>query len=242
MKNCMQAYDLHVHSAFSGGSSSLEELASTAKQLGYKGICFVAYLMSKREEEILKAEIERTKTLFNIDIFLGFEARNKRELEILKRRRKEFDILLVRGGDIRMNRIAVQTRGVQILTHPEYERFDPGLNHVLARFAAENNVAIEINFREVLITSKRTRENVLRNITKDVKLAKKFHAPIIICSGALSHWMMRDPYILASFATQVGLELKEAKDAITKVPKRIIEEAKERRSEGWIMEGVKVLG
>lgn len=238
----MQAYDLHVHSAFSGGSSSLEELASTAKQLGYTGICFVAYPMSEREEGILKAEIERVKKIFKIEILLGFEARNRKELENLKRRRKEFDILLVRGGSLKMNRLAVETRGVQILTHPEYERFDPGLNHVLAKLAAKNNVAIEINFREVIVTSKRTRENVLRNISKDVMVAKKFHAPIIICSGALSHWMMRDPYVLSSFATQVGLELKEAKDAITKVPKKIIEEAKERRSKGWVMEGVKILG
>lgn len=238
----MQAYDLHVHSAFSGGSSSLEELASTAKQLGYTGICFVAYPMSEREEGILKAEIERVKKIFKIEILLGFEARNRKELENLKRRRKEFDILLVRGGSLKMNRLAVETRGVQILTHPEYERFDPGLNHVLAKLAAKNNVAIEINFREVIVTSKRTRENVLRNISKDVMMAKKFHAPIIICSGALSHWMMRDPYVLSSFATQVGLELKEAKDAITKVPKKIIEEAKERRSKGWVMEGVKILG
>jgi len=237
----MQAYDLHVHSAFSGGTSNLEELASTAKQLGYAGICFVAYPMSKREEEILKAEIERVKKSFGIEVYLGFEARNRRELEELKRRRKDFDILLVRGGNLRMNRIAVQTRGVQILTHPEYERSDPGLNHVLAKLAAQNNVAIEINFREVLITSKRSRENVLRNLTKDVKIAKKFHVPIIVCSGALSHWMMRDPYVLASFATQVGLDLKEAKDAVTKVPKKIIEEAKERRGKGWIMEGVKVV-
>jgi len=237
----MQAYDLHVHSAFSGGTSSLEELASTAKQLGYAGICFVAYLMSEREEGILKAEIERVKKSFGIEVYLGFEARSRKELEELKRRRKDFDVLLVRGGDLKMNRIAVETRGVQILTHPEYERTDQGLNHVLAKLAAKNNVAIEINFREVLITSKRSRENVLRNISNDVKLAKKFHAPIILCSGATSHWMMRDPYVLSSFATQVGLELKEAKDAITKVPKRIIEEAKERRSNGWIMEGVKVV-
>jgi histidinol phosphatase-like PHP family hydrolase len=86
----MQAYDLHLHSAFSGGISSLEELASTAKVLGYKGICFVAYPLSKREEEILKAEIERIKKEFAIEIYLGFEARNVRELKFLAKRNKDF--------------------------------------------------------------------------------------------------------------------------------------------------------
>jgi len=73
-------------------------------------------------------------------------------------------------------------------------------------------------------------------------LAKKFKAPIIICSGAINHFEMRDPYCLISLATQLGLELKEAKDAITKVPEGIIEEIKRRRDERWIMPGVEIVG
>ena len=34
----MKFFDLHIHSAFSGGQSSLEQLASTAKELGYTRI------------------------------------------------------------------------------------------------------------------------------------------------------------------------------------------------------------
>jgi ribonuclease P/MRP protein subunit RPP1 len=229
-----------MHSTFSGGTSTLEELVSTAKQLGYSGVCFVTYPLGKREEGILKAEIERVRKEFNIEIFLGFEARNVRELKLLNSRRTDFDILLARGGDTRMNRAAVETPGVQILTHPEYEG-GSGLNHVLMKQAAKNGVAIEINFREILITSKRTRAKVLENITHNIKLAKKFHAPIIVCSGSVSHWMLRDPYVLASVATLVGLDLKEAKEAVTKIPKKIIESAKERKSKNWVMEGVKVV-
>jgi ribonuclease P/MRP protein subunit RPP1 len=237
----MQAYDLHLHSAFSGGISSLEELASTAKVLGYKGICFVAYPLSKREEEILKAEIERIKKEFAIEIYLGFEARNVRELKFLAKRRKEFDVLLARGGNLQLNRVACETPEVDILTHPEFGRSDSGLNHVLAKLAAKNNVAIEINFREILVSSKATRSRILSHISRNVMLAKKFKAPIILCSGAISHFEMRDAYSLISMATQLGLELKEAKDAITKVPSKIIEEIKKRRDERWIMPGVEVL-
>jgi len=237
----MQAFDMHVHSAFSGGVSSLEELASTAKILGYKGICFVAYPLSKKEEEILKAEIERVKKEFAIEIYLGFEARNVKELRILAKRRKEFDVLLARGGDLKLNRIACETPEVDILTHPEFGRNDSGLNHILARLAAENNVAIELNFREILTSSKASRAKFLSHMQRNVMLAKKFKAPIILCSGAINHFEMRDPYCLISLATQLGLELKEAKDAITKVPQKIIEEIKKRRDERWIMPGVEII-
>jgi RNase P/RNase MRP subunit p30 len=42
-------------------------------------------------------------------------------------------------------------------------------------------------------------------------------------------------------ACQLGLELSEAKKAISEVPKKIVEKMKERRSEKWVMPGVKVL-
>ena len=237
----MQAYDLHTHSAFSGGESNLEELASMAKLLGYKGICFTAYPISEKEENILKAEIERVKKEIRIEFLLGFEARNAKELRLLANRRREFDILLARGGDLELNREACETPEVDILTHPEFERFDSGLDHVSMKFAAKNNVAIEVNFREILMSNKKTRGKILQNIARNIKLAKKYKVPIILCSGAISHWELRSPEVLISMACQLGLELNEAKDSITKIPEKIIESSKERRSEKWILPGVKVV-
>ena len=237
----MKFFDFHVHSAFSEGESSLEELASMAKKLGYKGICFTAYPLSKNEEGILKAEIERVKKAVGIEIWLGYEARNLRELKKLAKRRREFDVLLVRGGDIRLNRAACEMPEVDILTHPEFQRQDPGLDHVGIKLAAKNRVAIEINFREILFSTKRTRSLILKNIAQNVRLAKKYKAPIIICSGAISHWELRAPECLISMACQLGLELKEAKDALSKVPQEIIKLIKERKSKDWIMPGVKVV-
>ncbi|MDI6798425.1 MAG: RNase P subunit p30 family protein [Candidatus Aenigmarchaeota archaeon] len=232
---------MHVHSSFSGGESSLEQLASMAKQLGYRGICFTAYPISKREESILKAEIERVKKEAGIEILLGFEARNIKELKFLAKRRGEFDVLLARGGDLKLNREACETPEVDILTHPEFERLDSGLDHVSVKFAAKNNVAIEVNFREILISNKKTRSMILKNMSRNVKLAKKYHATIIICSGGISHYELRDPKVLISFANQLGLELKEAKEAISKTPESIVKKIKERRSENFIIPGVKVI-
>ena len=237
----MQAFDLHVHSAFSGGESSLEELAKTAKLLGFRGICFVFYYQDERQKEILLAEIERIRKEVGIDVYLGFEARDLKELKFLAKNRRSFDLLLARGGEIEMNRKACETPEVDILTHPEYQRSDSGLDHVCMKFAAKNDVAIEVNFREILITNKKTRAMVMANIAKNIKLAKKYHTPIILCSGAISHWELRAPECLVSMACQLGLELSEAKKAISEVPKKIVEKAKERRSEKWVMPGVKVL-
>jgi ribonuclease P/MRP protein subunit RPP1 len=234
-------YDLHIHSAFSSGESTLEEIVKTAKEFGYKGIGFISYPLKKEEEDLLKAEINRVSKEYNFEIYIGFEATNKMELKKLLNRRREFDLLLVRGGMNFMNRIAVENRGVDILTHPDYERKDCGINHVLARLAKENEVAIEINFREVLNSEGLVRKNVLANHMEIIRLYKKFKFPLIISSGALSHWQIKDPKVLISYLVTLGLEMKEAKEALSVTPRKIIERAKEWRSDKWIMPGVKVV-
>jgi ribonuclease P/MRP protein subunit RPP1 len=237
----MKFYDLHIHSAFSEGTSTIEQLVSTAKQLGYSGICFAEYFNNLDQIKKLGKEIERVKQKVGMEIFLGFEARNVKELAKLTDIRRKFDVLLVRGGDLKLNRLACETPEVDILTHPEYERFDSGLNHVLVKEAAKNNVAIEVNFREILITSKNSRSRVLHNIAQNIELAKKYHTPIILCSGAISHFELRSPECLISMANQLGLELNEAKNSISKVPENILKQAKERRSEKFVIPGVKVI-
>jgi len=237
----MNFYDLHIYGAFSGGESSLEELASMAKKLGYKGICFTAYYQDRKQMGILQAEIERVGKKTGVEIFLGFKARNTRELSFLADKRKDFDVLLVRGGNLRLNRKACETPEVDILVHPELERSDSGLDHVCLKFAAKNNVAIEVNFREISVSTKKTRGMILSNIGRNIRLAKKYHTSIIICSGAMSHWELKSPEVMISMACQLGLELKEAKDGMTKVPEKIIKMIKDRRSGKWVRPGVKVV-
>lgn len=235
----MHYYDFHVHSAFSEGESSLEEIANTAKFLGYSGICFAEYYRNKNQIDFLKEKILSVSKQVGIEIFLGFEARNVFELKKLARERRKYDVLLVRGYDLKLNRKAVETPEVDILTHPELGRKDSGFNHTMAKLAVKNNVAIEVNFRNILLSSKATRSHILQNISNNVKLCKKFKTPIIICSGAISHWQMRDPKVLISMGCLLGLELNEAKKCLSDVPKRIIQQIRERKSERWIMPGVR---
>jgi len=237
----MKFFDLHVHSAFSEGQSSLEQLATMAKELGFSGICFSEYYQGEEQIKKILTEIEKTREKVGIEIFLGFEARSTKELAILVEKRKRFDVLLARGGDLKLNRLAVETPEVDILTHPDYERQDSGLNHVLVRLAAENEVAIEVNFREVLITNGRTRSRILSNMKNNIMLSKKLHAPVIISCGAISEWEFKSPQELISFGIQLGLELDEAKAAISRVPENILKKSSERRDKSWIAPGVKVI-
>lgn len=221
--------------------STLSHFAKTAKLLGYHGICTVIHLDDSAEIPRISAEIENVKREVGIEIYLGFEARNIKELKELKKKRRCFDVLLVKGGDLNLNRIACQTPEVDILTHPEHQRNDSGLDHVSLRFASENNVAIEINLREVVTSSKATRSRILSNMKRNVRLAIKYGAPLITCSGATNYWELKSPECLASFVTLFDVNLKKAKETISKVPEKIVEKSEERRSERWIMPGVRIV-
>ncbi len=236
----MQFFDLHIHSAFSQGESSIEQLAQTAKELGYKGICFEEYYKNEQQIKKLVDKIAKVEKKVGIKVLLGFEARSTKELDTLRQKRRMFDLLLVHGGDLKLNRAACETPQVDILTHPEFGRNDSGLNHVLVKAAAKNNVAIEVNFREIFMATKKSRTRIMSNIEQNIRLAKKLKAPIVLCSGAISHWEMKDPQIIMSMAVQLGLELKEAKNAITKVPEKIIKQSEKRKDDKWIMPGVRV--
>ena len=237
----MKFFDLHVHTAFSEGESSIEEMVEMARRLGYSGICLCFYFEDEKQMEIITAEVGSLRERSKIKVLLGFDARNKHELRFLRRRRRSFDILLVRGGNEKLNRKACETTEVDILTHPEYKRNDSGLNHISMKYAAKNKVAIEINFREIMMTSKGSRSTVLSNIRKNIELAKKYGANLILCSGALNKWELRPPECMISMATLLGMELKDAKNSISGVPKSIIELSEEGKNEKWVMPGVRIL-
>jgi ribonuclease P/MRP protein subunit RPP1 len=235
----MRFYDLHVHSAFSEGISSLEDLAKTAKFLDYTGICFSTYFESREKLKKIKEECEKISKKYGIQIWVGVEARDVKELRFLLKRRNWFDLLLVRGGNLRLNRVAVEHKGVDILTHPSFKRKDPGINHIYAKLAAKNKVAIEINFREILICNKASRSQVLKNFLTIVMLAKKYKFPLIISSGAISHFELKHPLVLSSFLITLGLDIKEAKKCISTIPKEILKNALEKKK--FIAPGIKVV-
>ena len=143
----MSYYDFHVHSAFSEGESTPEEMANRAKILGYKGMCFVVYYKGKENLEKIRKEIEDVSKRTKLEIFLGIEARNIHELNKLAKIRREFDILLARGHDINFNRKSVEMPEVDILTHPEFERKDSGLNHIMIKLFV---VVLMVYFLQIL--------------------------------------------------------------------------------------------
>ena len=223
----MKFFDLHVKTKFSNGESSVEEMIEFAEKLGYHGVAVCDNFESLEKLKQAKEEINGISS--SVEVYPGahLEAKDVNDLnQMINKVRNEVLVLVVHGGDYKINRAACENSKVDILAHPELGRLDSGLDEVCLNSAKENNVAIEINFNEVLFSYRKPRSYILNHVSKNIKLCDAYKVPIVLASGAKSKWEMRDPRQIISVGNILGLELGKAFLSMTSVPQTIVENNK----------------
>ena len=228
-------YDLYVHTSGSIGESTLEETINWAKTLGLGGLGIVFY----------PEQLQSKPTLPKADIDLAsicvIKANTPADVdEAVARNRQKADVIAVFGGNYDVNRAACSNSAVDVLLHPELNRHDNGLDHICAHAAKENNVAIELNFHSLLEAYRRHRVSVLAAMRKNIMLCRKYDAPIVVASGALTKWDLRSGRELAALANVLGLELGKAIDAASAIPEHIVTVNREKLA-GKRWEGVSIV-
>ena len=98
--------------------------------------------------------------------------------------RKKASCISVVGGDLKVNRSTLENIKVDVLSRPYLRRYDSGLNHVLAKEAVKNNVAIELCFKDVLKSYLSHRSKVISNFKDIYTLYRKFDFPLVLSSRA----------------------------------------------------------
>ena len=230
---------MHVQSNLSGGENTIEQIVEFAKKLGYSGIAICDYYQGLEKLNELKNKISEIQTDLEIYPGVNIQAKDVSELkEIISKVREKVMLVIVSGGDYLINRAACEDPRVDILAHPELGRPDSGLDEPCLELATQNNVAIQINFREILYTFRKPRSYVFNHIEKNIRLCDHFRTPMIICSGAQSVWDMRSPRELISIANVLGLDIGKSFLAITSIPQQIIEENKKTLEGTKITDGV----
>ena len=240
----MKFYDLNTFTNYSKGTNSVLEITKFAEQLGYSGIAITDNFQGLDKLKEQKEAIKLAQKEVNIEIFTGttIQTKDVSELnEIIKKVRDSVQIVIVHGGTYAINRRACEDSRVDILAHPELERTDNGLDEACLNAAKKNDVAIQINFREILHTYRRLRTYILSHIAKNIKLAEKLNVKLVTCSGAQSIWDMRDPRELVAITNVLGLELNRSFSTISETPQHLIEKNKSKLEGKIIREGVEVI-
>jgi ribonuclease P/MRP protein subunit RPP1 len=225
-------FDLHFH----GNENVIRE----AERLGYAGLGLTRYFEDCNEEFIREFDILNDSSNIIIKKCIEISCKNPEDLrKKVQKSRRNSDILMVRGGDLKVNRAACEDQRVDILSQPYRSRRDTGLNHVLARKAAENSVAIELNLKILFKTNLRYRYRVISQFRHIIELQRKFKFPLIITTNANSKYDLRSPQDIFALARCFQMTFEELFDAISETPKEIIETNNARDS--FIVDGVKTV-
>ncbi len=225
-------YDLHFHGD--------ERVIKEAERLGYAGIGLTRYFEDFNSEFFKQFDIIESTSNIILKKSVEISCKNPEELrKKVQKSRKKADVLIVQGGDLKINRVACEDQRVDILSQPYRSRRDCGINHVLARKAAENSVAIEINLKILLKTNLRYRYRILSQFRHIIELQRKFKFPLIITCGATSKYDLITPQDITALSKCYQMTFEESFDAISKIPKEIIETNDVRNS--FVVDGVRVV-
>ena len=208
------------------------------KALEYKG---------DLNEELSAVDFNQTyrnkKTNFeHAEISMGINILNANSNEIRKiinKYRNKSNYISCLGGDLKVNRSVCENRRIDVLSRPYYKRKDSGMNHVLAKEAQRNNVAIELCFRDILNNRLKYRARLISSFKEIMMFHRKFKFPLILTTDSKSIYHVRSTRDIAAFFKSVGFSDEEIYNGFYYYPKKIVDFNKERQD--MIVNGVKLI-
>jgi RNase P/RNase MRP subunit p30 len=212
-------------------SENWREIIKRSKILQLAGICLV--VNSKGNLEKYHRKVEEIKKETSLEIIKGLMIDENKDniIKIAKEYRRKFDLILVKGGDYEVNRITCGSTYVDILSTPGKGRRDCGIDHICCKDARENDLLIELNFKELLTAQGMDRIHELNKMKEIIRLCKIFGTNFIVNSGAKSKCELRGGRELASLSYSLGASLEEALFVNTELPYKLIQENKNRTSQ-----------
>jgi RNase P/RNase MRP subunit p30 len=140
----------------------------------------------------------------------------------------EADVIFLQSEDENVQRAAVKAASVDAIR--------AFVTYPVVREMAERNVALVVCFSDLLNAS--NMRKTLALMRRSVALAKKHKAPIMICSGAKSYLELRSASDLIAFGEVLGLDKGNAKGALSRFQKELIERTKLKKEGLWVAPGM----
>lgn len=226
----MKYYDLNLK-----GNSYIhdKELILEAHRLGwdYFNLLFSPekYEEASEYKDDLIADLrdiltENPRNKIGLEFGVEIKPRNQNDLHKISRKfRDKTKLISVLGCDLGINRAVCENRRIDVLSRPYFKQRSCGINHVLAKEAFENNVAIELCFNDILSSYLSYRAKIMAHFREIIKLHQKFKFPLIITTGSSSIWDIRSPRDISAVFKSLGLSYEELDNCFFDYPKSIVE-------------------
>jgi len=162
---------------------------------------------------------------------------NSREelLRLLRRFRRSYDILSVKCSNHNVSLVAARDGRVDLLFF-DYRNRGVRFNHTVANLLQG---ALEFNLVSALLTN--PADDTLSRLTNEARVTHQRKIKVVLSSGSYSPSMVRSPSQLSALGRSIGLSKVKCQDGVSTVPWSIVKRNLERRSEGYVEEGVRIV-
>jgi ribonuclease P/MRP protein subunit RPP1 len=218
--------------AYPDGEATLSRLAETAVRHGYDGVV--------RRRGSAGAGPEAVAEAYDIDVVDAVEIDTDDPTVLagtLGSERSERTLVIVRGGDERINRQAVEDPRVDVLAAPMQRGGD--VNHVLAAAAARNDVHLEFDLGPVLGATGGRRVRALSGLRKLREIVADADAPFVVTANPHSHLQLRAPRELRALGSVIGFQAETIETGL-EAWGHLAARNRERRSANTVEPGVEV--
>ena len=199
----------------------------------------VGLIVSVKELPVLKGVQKKRDWRLKPRLALGIDASSPGASEMKKTVlsvRKHAEIVVVRGGTEELNRAAVETPEIDILLNHDVNGRS-GINHVLAKLARENNVAIGFDMNQLMTSYRLGRIQEFSSMIETAQAVRKYKTPFVLTSGARDAWDLRSASELLALGRQLGFTEAQSRKGLSD---GVVRENRKRLSGKWVMPGVEV--
>lgn len=193
------------------GDSSVRRMALEARKLGFDGLVAAATASGE---------------FAGIEVYSGILIERTATKDIINRVRREKNtktVLSVQAGDNAFNRAMISLKGVHIIRGIQLAD-KTAFDHVAAKMAADNQVAIDIDLSPLISGRGISRQRAIHRYRDVLVLERRFEFPITISSHARSILEMRAVREIAGLCTLLDMGISDTEmalsgvDTITKPP------------------------
>lgn len=233
-------FELDLQTDASSGEDDPRVMIRRAEAMGFDCVAISDYLRNRRELEDLSRRLETIETDVNVQLGVKIKTNDRKQLKKkINLFRDLVPVIIVHGGEVEINRAAVDNPKVDILAHPNRGRKNAGVDHVIANKAADNDVALQLSLQQLLTNYGKYRSHILNQQQRIIKLCQKYGTPLITSNSTGKAREIRGGRALAALPYTLGLDVDQALDTVSDQCRAILTRAEEVKDRSFIRPGVR---
>jgi len=222
-------------------SAAASRIINKVAALGYRLVA-VPFSPETREDETawLRGMCSEAKVDFasRVDI----KPRTQNDLmHQLRRLRRRFEVVCVVCENKEVARQAAKDRRVDLLNFPSLDYHKRFFDRAEAELASNSLAALEIDVKPLLVLEGPARVRLLSSLRRETAIAREFHVPIVVSSGATTEMLLRKPREQAALAGLFDLSEVSALEAVSQNPVSIVKHNRQKLSSKFVAPGIRVI-